>query len=107
MALVAALCRQEHLHQRANWELGAFGPSGDYHPAVVQAPTVVESVMNHRAYNGGRDIVVQVAGGVQADIAAIARDQSITKEDAGLDEVAKRGKNPALPEGRWWWDARE
>ena len=107
MALVAALCRQEHLHQRANWELGAFAPGGDYHPAVVQAPTVVESVLNHRAYNGGRDIVVQVAGGVQADIAGIARDQSIAKEDAGLDEVAKRGKNPALPEGRWWWDARE
>jgi hypothetical protein len=107
MALVAALCRQEHLHQRAGWDLGAFAPGGDYHPAVVQAPTVVESVMNYRAYNGGRDIVVQVAGGVQADIAGIARDQSIAKEDAGLDEVAKRGKNAALPEGRWWWDARE
>ncbi len=107
MALVAALCRQEHLHQRANWELGAFAPGGAYQPAVVQAPTVVESVLNHRAYNGGRDIVVQVAGGVQADIAGIARDQSIAKEDAGLNDVAKRGKNPALPAGRWWWDARE
>jgi hypothetical protein len=107
MALVAALCRQEHLHSRANWELGAFGPNGDFHPAVVQAPSVVESVMNYRAYNGGRDIVVQVAGGVQADIAGIARDQSIAKEDAALDEVANRGKDPALPQGRWWWDARE
>jgi len=107
MALVAALCRQEHLHQRAGWDLGTFAPGGDYHPAVVQAPTVVESVLNHRSYNGGRDIVVQVAGGVQADIAGIARDQSIAKEDAGLNDVAKRGKNPALPDGRWWWDAKE
>jgi hypothetical protein len=107
MALVAALCRQEHLHQRADWDLGAFGPGGEYHPAIVPAPTVVESVMNYRAYNGGRDIVVQVAGGVQADIVGIARDQSIAKEDAGLDEVAQHGKTPALPEGRWWWDARE
>jgi hypothetical protein len=107
MALVAALCRQEHLHQRADWDLGTFAPNGDYQPAIVQAPTVVESVLNHRAYNGGRDIVVQVAGGVQADIAGMARDQSIAKEDAGLNAVAKRGKNLALPEGRWWWDAKE
>jgi hypothetical protein len=107
MALVAALCRQERLHQRADWDLGTFAPNGDYHPALVQAPTVVESVLNHRAYNGGRDIVVQVAGGVQADIAGIARDPSIAKEDAGLDAVAQRGKDPVLPAGRWWWDARE
>lgn len=107
MALVAALCRQERLHERADWDLGTFASGGIYHPAIVQAPTVVESVMNHRMYNGGKDIVVQVAGGVQADIAAIARDKTLAKEDAGLGRVAKRAQNPALPEGRWWWDARE
>jgi hypothetical protein len=106
MALVAALCRQEELHQKADWSLGAFGPGGVYQPAVVNAPTVVESVMNHRVY-GGKDIVVQVAGGVQADVVAIARDKNLAKEDAGLGKVAQRGKNPALPEGRWWWDAKE
>jgi len=106
MALVAALCRQEKLHQKADWDLGVFAPGGAYHPAVVNAPTVVESVLNHRVY-GGKDIVVQVAGGVQADVVAFARDQNLAKEDAGLDKVAQRGKNPALPEGRWWWDAKE
>ena len=107
MALVAALCRQEKLHEKADWNLGVFAPAGGYQPAAVQAPTVVESVMNHRTYNGGRDIVVQVAGGVQADVAAMARDAKLAREDSGLDKVAQRGKNPALPEGRWWWDARE
>jgi hypothetical protein len=63
--------------------------------------------MNHRVYNGGKDIVVQVAGGVQADVAAMARDAKLAKEDAGLDKVGLRGRNPELPEGRWWWDARE
>jgi hypothetical protein len=106
MALVAALCRQERLHEKADWELGAFAPGGLYRPAVVNAPTTVDSVMNHRVY-GGKDIVVQVAGGVQADVAAIARDTKLAKEDTGLDELASRGKNPALPEGRWWWDTRE
>jgi hypothetical protein len=107
MALVAALCRQEYLHEKAGWNLGVFAPAGAYQPAAVQAPTVVESVMNHRVYNGGKDIVVQVAGGVQADVAAMARDAKLAKEDATLDQVGQRGKNPELPEGRWWWDARE
>ena len=106
MALVAAVCRQEGLHERADWELGAFASGGAYQPAAVAAPTVVESVMNHRVY-GGKDIVVQVAGGVQGDILAIARDKSLAREDAALDTVARRGKKPALPEGRWWWDAKE
>ncbi len=107
MALVAALCRQENLHEKAGWNLGVFAPAGAYQPVAVQAPTVVESVMNHRVYNGGKDIVVQVAGGVQADVAAMARDAKLAKEDASLDKVGQNAKNPALPRGRWWWDARE
>jgi hypothetical protein len=105
MALVVALCRQERLHDKSGWDLGVFARTGAYHPAVVNAPTVVESVMNHRVY-GGKDIVVQVAGGVQADVVAIARDRNLAIEDAGLDKVAERGKNPVLPFGRWWWDAK-
>src|SRR5262249_31953977 len=106
MALVAALCREERLHAKSGWDLGAFAPGGAYHPAVVNAPTVVESAMNHKTYNGGKDIVVQVAGGVQADVAAMAPDRKLAKEDAGLETVASRARNPALPAGRWWWDAR-
>jgi hypothetical protein len=105
MALVAALCRQEKLHDKAHWDLGIFAPGGMYRPAMMNSPTVVESVMNHKVY-GGKDIVVQVAGGVQADVAAVARDKSLAKEDASLDQVASRSKNPALPAGRWWWDAK-
>src|SRR4029450_2298476 len=78
MGLVAALCREEGLHEKSGWDLGVFAAGGAYHPAVVSAPTVVESVMNHRVY-GGKDIVVQVAGGVQADVAAMARDKKLAK----------------------------
>src|SRR5262249_35341169 len=101
MALVAALCRQERLHERADWDLGVFAPGGDYHPAEVVAPTVVESVVNHRIY-GGKDIVVQVAGGVQTDLAAVTRDKALARESAELRGVARREK---LPAARWWWDA--
>ena len=105
LALVAALCRQENLHEKSAWELGAFATDGLYEPAYVQSPSVIESVMNHRVYNG-KDIVVQVAGGVQADVAAVARSPELAQEDAALDGVAQRGKLPELPAGRWWWDAK-
>ncbi len=105
MALVAALCRQERLHERSGWDLGVFGSQGAYQPAAVPPPTVIESVINHKVYNGG-NIVVQVAGGVEGNLLAIARDKSLAKEDAGLNDVGSRAKLPQLPAGRWWWDAK-
>ncbi|MFN0051071.1 MAG: DUF1598 domain-containing protein [Planctomycetales bacterium] len=101
MALAAALCQQERLHEKIDWDLGIFAPGGAYHPAQVEAPKVVDSVINHQVY-GGRDIVVQVAGGVQADLIAIASDKQLARSSAQLQEVTR--KTP-LPEGRWWWDA--
>jgi hypothetical protein len=101
MALVAALCRQERLHERADWEWGAFAPGGAYRPTEATAPKVIESVINHRVY-GGKDIVVQVAGGVQADLAAVARDASLSQESAELGDLPRRAR---LPEARWWWDS--
>ena len=108
LGMVAALCRQEHLHERAKWELGVFAPGGDYRVAEVLAPRTVDSVINHRVY-GGRDIVVQVAGGVRADVLTAARDSSLAHEDATLGEVSRRSSQPRpqLPAGRWWWDAAE
>jgi hypothetical protein len=106
MALVAALCRQESLHERSGWDLGVFGPEGAYRPAVVPSPAVIESVLNHKVYNG-TNLVVQVAGGVEANLLAVARDPRLAKEDAGLNQVGGRAKLPKLPAGRWWWDARE
>jgi hypothetical protein len=106
LALVAALCRQENLHQRSGWDLGIFGPEGSYRPAVVASPAVIESVINHKMYDG-KNLVVQVAGGVEANLLAVARDSSLAKEDASLNQVGGRGKLPKLPAGRWWWDAKQ
>jgi hypothetical protein len=104
LGMVAALCYREHLAQRAGWDLGVFGPEGDYQVAVVEAPKVVDSVINHRVYRG-KDIVVQVAGGVRADLLAIAKDPELAKESAALKQVPEKARHAQLPEGRWWWDA--
>jgi hypothetical protein len=101
LALVAALCRQENLLELAHWEPGVFAPQGDYQPLKVAAPKEVESVINHRVY-GGKDIVVQVAGGVQADIAGVARDPALARDS---ESVAERRDGLRVPAGRWWWDA--
>jgi hypothetical protein len=50
-------------------------------------------------------VVVQVAGGVRADVVAIVKDPKLAKESAELTSVAKQADTPNLPAGRWWWDS--
>lgn len=102
LALVAALIHHERLNERT--ELASFAQSGGYRPAQYAVPREVDSVVNHRVYNG-RDIVVQVAGGVRADLMAVVTDKDIAKESAMLSKVAPKAAAPQLPAGRWWWDA--
>lgn len=104
LALVAAMIRHERLNERAAWDMGAFANNGEYRPATYAVPTEVESVVNHKVYNG-RDVVVQVAGGVRADVVSIVKDPELAKEAPQLTAVAKQADAPKLPAGRWWWDA--
>jgi hypothetical protein len=60
----------------------------------------VDSVVNHRVFNG-KDVVVQVAGGVQANVIGVVADAS-KESKAPAEGLKKAGQ---LPEGRWWWDA--
>jgi len=96
LGMVAALCRQEHLHERARWNLGVFAPDGAYRVTEVAAPKVVDSVINHRVYNG-RDIVVQVAGGVRANMLSVVKDKSLAEEEPAKVKVSSRAKAPLAP----------
>jgi hypothetical protein len=102
LALVAALIRQERLADRAGWQPGAFAANGEYRPAKHVVPREIDSVVNHKVYNG-RDIVVQVAGGVRGDLLAVVNDPAVAKESQEL--VRLNAAAPQLPAGRWWWDA--
>ncbi len=104
LALVAAMIRHERLNDRAAWDMGSFANGGEYRPATFAVPTEIESVVNHKVYNG-RDVVVQVAGGVLADVVSIIKDPQLTKEAPELTSVARQADTPKLPAGRWWWDA--
>lgn len=105
LALVAALLKNEGIANRINWDFGSFAPNGMYEPAVYAAPREVESVANHRVYRG-KDIVVQVAGGVRGDLMSVVRDREVMKSSTTLKDMTTQTAPSNLPQGRWWWDAK-
>jgi len=102
LSLTAALIRHEGLDGRIGWNLGIFAPRGSYHPAQYEPAKTVMSVSAYRKYKGG-EVVVQVAGGVRADLMSVLKNKAIYRQDARVGEVAARAGQ--LPKNRWWWDA--
>ncbi len=104
LALVAALIQNEGLDVAAGWDRGAFATSGAFRTGEYAVPKEVDSVVNHRVFSG-KEVVVQVAGGVRADVAATIANPAIRRESNAPGEVAAQAKVGELPAGRWWWDA--
>jgi len=102
LAMVAALIQNEGLDVDAGWNRGVFASAGSFRTGQYAVPKEVDSVVNHRVFNG-KDVVVQVAGGVRADVLQVISNPEVRKEStAPAETVAKAGQSP---EGRWWWDA--
>lgn len=105
LALVAALLQQERVDAQLGWDRGVFAVNGAYRPASYPVPKETDSVVNYRVL-GGRDVVVQVAGGVRADLLSVLNDSNVRQESPRLAQIADGGRpHSQLPEGRWWWDA--
>jgi hypothetical protein len=105
LSLVAALISDNRVPDRIGWNLGVFAAYGAYQPATFQPPKTIQSVVNHRVYNG-KDIVVQVAGGVDGRMRTVLEDRKVFRESPTLTAEKSKGVAPQLPEGRWWWDAK-
>jgi hypothetical protein len=105
LSLVAALISDNRVPDRIGWSLGVFAAGGAYQPASFQPPKTIQSVVNHRVYNG-KDIVVQVAGGVDGRMHRVLEDRKVFREADALAAEKSKGRAPQLPEGRWWWDAK-
>lgn len=102
LALAAALIEHEGLDEAAGWDRGCFAADGAYRPAQYVAPATADAVVAHRVYNG-RDIVVQAAGGVDADVMRVVTDGSMRDVD---ESVADEAAEAAATGDRWWWNAR-
>lgn len=101
LGLVANLLTQQGLANRIEWNLGSLAVDGLYATRQYPVPKELDSVVNHRVYNG-KDIVVQVAGGVSANPAALLAKSETSPR---LSDVAQEARPTDLPAGRWWWDA--
>ncbi len=105
LALVAALIQHDRLDQQTRWDRGVFRTGGSYVTGSCPVPREVETVVNHRVYNG-KDVVVQVAGGVRADMIALLQNPESRQQSAKLGTIAQSHRASDLPAGRWWWDAQ-
>lgn len=105
LALVAALIERDQLDEKAGWDRGVFAVEGAYRPETYATPKQVDSVVAHRVFNG-KDVVLQVAGGVRADLMSVLKDENIVQNSPRLDGVAETAKVTGEDTNKWWWDAR-
>ena len=104
MALVSAVVHSNDLPGQVGWHMTHFGPGGEFQPQLGQAPTEVESVMNHRVI-GGRHVIAAVSGGVRVDARDLAAKEAIKTDTYGQMAGDRRASTPKeLPRRAWWWD---
>lgn len=103
LAMVAALIKNQNLDQRTGWAAHAFAPNG-FRTASVDVPQELMSAANFQVYNG-RSVVVQVAGGVRADVSELLNNRSKLVVDGELDGRERSASPVGQQSGRWWWDA--
>lgn len=103
LGLATALVHTMGLNREVGWQPEVLSAVGGYSPAPVEVPAELMTAASSRVYNG-REIVVQVAGGVRGDLRSIVRNPENFEVSA---EVVKKAveANPVGQSGRWWWDA--
>ncbi len=101
LSLAAAIIAREHAAERSHFDPGCFATDGSYTTAKYTTPKAVDSVVNHRVFRG-KDIVVQVAGGVRADVLSLFGDDFMKPSDR-LDNMQTESK---ATDSVWWWDAK-
>ncbi|MEZ6124735.1 MAG: DUF1598 domain-containing protein [Planctomycetaceae bacterium] len=104
LAMVSALVHTHGLAQQAGWTPSAFASAGDYRPSTVEVPTELMTAAHFRVY-GGRSVVVQVAGGVRAEIAGLMADGAEMPKVEELAAQCTRATPLGQQNRRWWWDA--
>ena len=62
-------------------------------------------MVNHRVF-GGRNIVVQVAGGVRVDLSQVLDNNAIRKTGVRLDSTLATARRSDTSDRSWWWDAK-
>ena len=101
LAIVAALVHSQGLTEAAHLDSESFNM---VKPKSVEVPTELMTSAAHRLFNG-RHVVVQVAGGVRADMASLVRDANRFQESSELTQKSLDASPIGHGSGSWWWDA--
>ena len=100
LALAATVLQMEDWWDHCAWQGGVLRQPGTYPLESLPVPREVESVVAHRVYNK-RQIVVQVAGGVQVDFPALLRAGREESSSSNLSAIVDGNETAET----WWWDA--
>lgn len=101
LAMVSALVGSQGLTQAAHLDSAVLQ---DVPVRSAEVPTELMTSAAWRVYSG-RHVVVQVAGGVRADMATVVRDADRFRESEQLQQTAIDASPVGHGSGAWWWDA--
>ncbi|MEO2035736.1 MAG: DUF1598 domain-containing protein [Planctomycetaceae bacterium] len=101
LAMVSALVNSQGITQLARLDSDAFDAVT---VESVDVPTELMTTVAHRVF-AGRHVVVQVAGGVRADMASVVRDADRFQASEHLSQTATDASPIGHAAGAWWWDA--
>lgn len=105
LAMVSALINGQGLADQVGWAAQTFGTRGDYRIQEVSVPKELMTAAHHKVYAGG-SIVIQVAGGVRADVSELLNDRNKQVINTELDAESTKATPLGQQNGRWWWDAK-
>ena len=104
LALVAEVIRAEDLAGQTNWHLTHFGNEDRFQVELAEAPTEVDTVINHRVING-KKFIAGVSGGVAFRPQQLVHKSAIKTDDTGDLAYDRQDARPGkLPQRAWWWD---
>ena len=104
LAMVSALVHSHGLAQQVGWSPETFAADGEFRTQSVEVPTELMTAAHFRVYDR-RNVVIQVAGGVRADVAELLKDKSRMTSVESLSGADGQATPLGQQNGRWWWDA--
>lgn len=104
LATVSALVQTHGLGQKVGWSPEAFIARNGFATQPVQVPEELMTAAHFRVYDG-RNVVIQVAGGVRVDVSALLSNKDSMKTVETLTAEAAKASPIGQQNARWWWDA--
>lgn len=105
LAMVSALVQSHGLGQKVGWTPQTFVAADDLTTQSIDVPKELMTAAHFQVFDGG-SIVIQVAGGVRADLSALLNDKDRMKTVESLEGKAPNASPVGQQNARWWWDAK-